>query len=311
MNGEYELVWNIYEELMDRTDDTDNFLYEDIVFDRFNTMREEDYFKTSRGFLEYCSNYDDDDFQDDSDDDNELFVNQRMERVIDAWAELGYRYFYQLGDSTQALECFTREKELLDNNSSIASANWNPLVGSCAERMGDVYAYQNELEKALAMYREARNASMKDTFVVNLIVTARCMCKIGWCNPQYDPSIFRDAFQYLLNGCGKPYARDTIGKCYMYLSRSLERCKQYKVAVKYAQQARSIFTRDPLMLERLVDRCHEWIISLQRLNSDNQVNNNVPIETDCQRDLSPVTDDEMKRMLQITLNELTTEYENK
>lgn len=58
----------------------------------------------------------------------------------------------------------------------------------------------------------------------------------------------------------------------MHLSRSLERCKRYQVALKYAQQALSIFTRDPLMLERLVDRCYEWIISLQRLNSGNTMN---------------------------------------
>lgn len=304
MNGDYDLTWNIYEALMDQTGDKDNFLYEDIVFARSNSMTDKDYFKTSREFLEYCSGCEDDDFQDDSDDDSddEMFVNEKMERVVEAWAELGYRYFYQLGDDSQALECFTREKELSKSYSPMASLNSNPMTGSHAERMADIYAFRHDLEKSLPLYQDALEVSLKSPFVVNLMATARCMCKIGWCRSQHDPSTFRDAFQYLLQGHSKPYVRDTIGKCYMYLSRSLQRCQRYDTALKYAQQALSIFSRDPLMLERLVERCHEWIASLQRLKGGDAL-----VETLHQEDRPPLNDEEIKRMLETTLTELKAE----
>ena len=178
MNGEYELALNIYEALMDQIEEKDNFLYEDIVFARSDGMTDQDYFKTCRGFLEYCSKCEDDDFQDDSDSDDEMFVNESMECVIDAWGELGYRYFYQLGDDAQALECFTREKELSKSSSLMESLNSNPLLGSHLERMADIYASRNDSEKALQLYQEALEISLKSPFVVNRMATARCMCKI-------------------------------------------------------------------------------------------------------------------------------------
>ncbi|CAF3740449.1 unnamed protein product [Rotaria sp. Silwood1] len=216
INGDYELAWNIFDELMDQTGDEDNFLYEDIAFARANHMSEQTILQNSRAFLQYCCTF--------GDDETKLFIDERISYIIDAWAELGYRYFYQYHDTEQALLCYQREKELSIASSESKSFYFNPLLGSSAERMADVYASNNDIEKALTLYKEALDLSKRDTFAINAMTAARCMCKIGRYSIKYDPENFHLAFQHLIQGYGKPYCRDTIGKCYVCLSRSLQRC---------------------------------------------------------------------------------------
>jgi tetratricopeptide (TPR) repeat protein len=309
---------------MNQTDDVDGFLYEDIAFARSVNMSDEEFLLNSHAFIQYCSvqdnnNNDDEDDEDDEDDDdddddndddeNEPFIDEKMSYVIDAWAELGYKYFYQNHNAKQALECYTREKELSLINSKLPSTYFNPLIGSCSERMGDIYASKNDIEKALALYNEALDLSRKETFVNNAMAAARCMCKIGRYNPNHEPELFHDAFKDLIYGYGKPYTRDTIGKCYVYLARSLQRCERYQQALKYAKQAISIFLPDPLLLERLIDDCCQLLIELHQ--SINNSNDNVPTKEKLLSDRISSNDEQIKAMLQTTLEELKSELENK
>ncbi len=292
---------------MDRTNDTDNFLHEDIAFARSNAMTDQVFLQNSHAFLQYCSNYDDDD--DDDDDEEELSVDERVTYVIDAWAELGYRYFYQNRDTKNALDCYMREKELSVASSGSQSSCFNPLIGSCSERMADVYTLVNDIEKALVLYQEALDLSLQETFVNNVMTAARCMCKIGSYRPNHDSEIFHRAFQQLLCGYAKPYARDTIGKCYMYLAESLQRCKRYQQASKYAKQAISIFLPDPLLLEHLIEKCCQLVLELYRsINSDST---DVPTKEDILKDRLSLDDEQIKNMLQTTVDELKSELDNK
>jgi tetratricopeptide (TPR) repeat protein len=266
-------------------------------------MSDEEFLRNSRAFIQYCSTYDN------NHDDDESFIDEKTSYVIDAWAELGYKYFYQNHNAKQALECYTREKELSLTDSKSPSAYFNPLIGSCSERMGDIYASNNDTEKALTLYKEALDLSRRETFVNNIMTAARCMCKIGCYNPNHEPKIFHDAFKDLIYGYGKPYTRDTIGKCYVYLARSLQRCERYQEALKYAKQAISIFLPDPLLLERLIDDCCQLIIELHR--SINSSNDNVPTKEKLLSDRISLNDEQIKTMLQTTLEELKSETENK
>jgi tetratricopeptide (TPR) repeat protein len=269
------------------------------------------YLKNSYEFLHYCSSYDDneDDDDDDYEDESELYVNSRISYIIDAWAELGYRYFYQLHNPQQALDCYTREKDLSLTDSKSQSCYFNPLLGSYSERMGDVYASKNDIEQALILYKEALDLSMQETFVNNAITAARCMCKIGRYNPKHDPETFYHAFKYLICGYGKPYTQDTIGKCYVYLSRSLQRNERYEEAFKYAKQAISVFLPDPLLLERLIDGCCELLRELhESINKDNA---HVLTKEELLKDRISLNDEKIKSMLETTLEELKNELDNK
>lgn len=289
---------------MNRTDDADNFLYEDIDFARTADMPDQLFLENSRGFLQYCST-NDSDGDDDDEGETELFIDERVSEVIDAWATLGYKYFYQLQDPNQALDCYTREKELSAAVTTSSCHYFQPLIGSCAERMGDVYASKNDIEKALTLYHEALDLSMQGTFISNLTTAARCMCKIGRYRADHDPEIFHRAFQNLIHGYGKPYTRDTIGKCYVHLVRSLQRCQRYEQALTYAKQAISIFLPDPLLLERLIDDCCQLIIELH------QTNTAAPTKEQLLNDRLTLDDEQIKAILQMTLNELKNELENK
>ena len=286
---------------MNRTDDADNFLYEDIAFARTADMSDQSFLQNSRAFLEYCSTTD----SHGDGDETEFFIDERVSEVIDAWAELGYKYFYQIQDPKQALDCYTRERELSVAATTSPCHYFHPLIGSCAERMGDVYASENDIEKALTLYQEALDLSMQATFISNLTTAARCMCKIGRYSPSHDPEIFYRAFQNLIHGYGKPYTRDTIGKCYVHLARSLQRCQRYEQALKYAKQALSIFLPDPLLLERLIEDCCQLIIELH------QINNDTPTKEQLLNDRSTLDDEQIKAMLQMTLEELKNELQNK
>ncbi|CAF3871930.1 unnamed protein product [Adineta steineri] len=107
LNGNYELAWNIFNELMDRTNDADNFLYDDADND-----------------VEDDNDADDDDNDDhDDDDDSEHVDDERMAYVIEAWAELGYRQnknkysfrFFevlrQMATAKNKAQCFVCNKE--------------------------------------------------------------------------------------------------------------------------------------------------------------------------------------------------------
>jgi tetratricopeptide (TPR) repeat protein len=301
INGDYELAWNIFDELMDQTDDEDSFLYENIVFARANHMSEQTVLQSSRAFLQYCSTFDDDEM--------ESFIDEKISYIIDAWAELGYRYFYQYHDTEQALLCYEREKELSLTSSQSQSSYFNPLLGSCAERMADVYASNKDTEKALTLYKEALDVTRHDTFAIHVMTAARCMCKIGLYSCNYDPENFHLAFQHLIQGYGKPYGRDTIGKCYVFLARSLQCCERYEQAAKYAKQALSIFLPDPLLLERLIDDCCQLSVELHlSINGDS---NNVPTKYELLNNRISLSDEEIKDMLQTTLDELKNELDNK
>jgi len=135
------------------------------------------------------------------------------------------------------------------------------------------------------------------------------MCKIGCYSITHEPGIFHRAFQQLIYGYGKPYTRDTIGKCYVYLSRSLQRCERHQQALKYAKQAISIFLPDPLLLERLIDHCCQLLIELHK--SINNDNDNIPTKEKLLNDRISVNDEQIKNMLQTTLEELKSELDNK
>jgi tetratricopeptide (TPR) repeat protein len=292
---------------MDRTNDPDNFLYEDIAFARSVNMSDQAFLQNSHAFLQYCSTSTND--NNDDDDETDLLIDERISYIIDAWAELGYKYFYQNHDAKQALDCYAREKELSLTASKSQSSYFNPLIGSCSERMGDVYVSTNEIEKALTLYKEALDLSMQETFVNNVMTAARCMCKIGRYSPNHEPEIFHRAFLHLIYGYGKPYTRDTIGKCYVNLSRSLQRCEQHQQALKYAKQALSIFLPDPLLLERLIDNCCQLIIELYRsINSDDI---NMLTKEEILNDRVSLNDEQIKHMLQTTLEELKSGLDNK
>jgi tetratricopeptide (TPR) repeat protein len=182
IHGNYELAWNIFDELMNQTDDEDNFFYEDIAFSRANHMSEQTVLQTTREFLAYCSTSDD--------DETKLYIDDRISYIIDAWAELGYIYFYQCYDTEQALLCYEREKELSLASSQSPSYYFHPLLGSCTERMADVYASNKDIEKALTLYKEALDLSRHNAFAINVMTAARCMCKIGRYSLNYDPELF-------------------------------------------------------------------------------------------------------------------------
>ncbi|UJR12144.1 hypothetical protein I4U23_016321 [Adineta vaga] len=303
LNSDYELAWNIFDELMDRTEDVDSFLYEDIALARSDTMTDEAFLQNSYAFLQYCSTYNDD--GGDGDEEEELFIDNRVSYVIDAWAELGYRYFYQNHDTKHALDCYMHEQKLSVTNSRSKSPYFNSLIGSCSERMGDVYASENDVEKALKLYQEALDLALQEKFAINWITAARCMCKIGRYRPSHEYEIFYRAFQYLLYGYGKPYIRDTIGKCYMCLSQSLQRYERYQEALKYVKQAISIFLPDPLLLEPLIEKCCQLVIELYR--SANNDNTSPPTKEDVLKDRVLLDDEQIKNMLQMTMDELESE----
>jgi tetratricopeptide (TPR) repeat protein len=289
---------------MEQTDDQDNFLYEDIAFARSNHMSDQPFLQNSHGFLQYCCTFDD--------DETESFIDERIEYIIDAWAELGYRYFYQYHNAEQALVCYVREKELTlasSQSSSSLSSYFHPLLGSCSERTADVYASKNDIEKALTLYNEALDLSRKHAFLTNVMTAARCTCKIARYSQCHDPEIFHRAFQNLIQGYQKPYTRDTIGKCYVCLSRSLQRCERYEQAAKYAKQALSIFVPNPLLLEQLINDCCQLLIELYR--SINGNSDNVPTKDELLNDRISLNDEEIEKMLQTTLNELKNELDSK
>jgi tetratricopeptide (TPR) repeat protein len=286
---------------MEQTDDEDNFLYEDIVFARTSHMSDQAFLQNSHAFLQYCCTSDD--------DETELFIDERISYIIDAWAELGYKYFYQNHNAEQALVCYAREKELTLASPQASSSYFHPLIGSCSERVGDVYASKNDIEKALTLYNEALDLSRQRRFLINVMTAARCMCKIGLFSPNHDPGIFHRAFLHLIQGYEKSYTQDTIGKCYVCLSRSLQRCERYEQAVKYANQALFIFVPNPLLLERLIDDCYQLLIELYR--SINGNSDNVPTKDELLNDRMSVNDEEIKNILQTTLDELKSELDNK
>lgn len=289
---------------MNRAKDVDNFLYEDIAFARTTDTSDQVFLQNSRDFLEYCSAYDNDD-DDDDDDETDLFIDEKVSVVINAWAELGYKYFYQMQDTKQALDCYTREKELSSATGESQSRYFHPLIGSCLERMGDVYASEKDTEKALTLYQGALDLSIQEEFVINFVTVARCMCKIGRYNANHEPDIFHRAFENLIYGYSKPYTRDSIGKCYVQLARSLQRCQRYEQALKYAKQAFPIFLPDPLLLERLIDDCCQLIIELHHtINNDD---NNMPTKEHLLSDRKTLNDEQIKAILQTTLEELENE----
>ncbi|CAF3679041.1 unnamed protein product [Rotaria socialis] len=301
INGDHELAWEIYNELMQQTDDQDNFLYEDIVFARTSHMSDQVFLENSHAFLQYCCANDG--------DEKELFIVERISYIVDAWAELGYKYFYQNHNAEDALVCYDREKELTLASPNSSSSYFHPLLGSCSERVGDVYASKNDIEKALSLYNEALDLSKQSRFLINVMTAARCACKIGRYSPNHDPEIFHRAFLNLIQGYGKPYTQDTIGKCYVCLSQSLQRCERYEEAVKYAKQALLIFPVNPLLLERLIDDCFKLLIELHR--SINSNNDNVPTKDELLNDRKSLNDEEIKVILQTTLDALKSELDNK
>lgn len=286
---------------MEQSDDRDAFLYEDIAFARCDDMSDSLFLENSYGFLEYCSAYDDDDA------DEDFMLDDRITYIIDAWGELGYKYFYQNPDLEQALVCYKRERDLSLATQSHLSYS-SPLIGSCSERMGDVYATKNDFEQALTLYREALEISMAATFVNNVMATGRCMCKIGRYNSTHEPEVFHRAFQHLIHGYWKPYSRDTVGKCYVYLAQSLQRCIRYLEALKYAKLALSIFQFDPLLLEPLIEDCCLLVIELSR--SINDDHNSIPTKEELLNCRISLTDEKVKEALQMTLDELNQELNN-
>lgn len=312
MNGDYELAWKLFNELLDRTEDMDNFLYEDITFARSTNMSDSVFFENAYAFLDYCSTYyiNNNDCDNDDDDDNETSVldTDNLSYVIDAWAELGYKYFYQIHDCKQALNCYEREKQLSLIISASPSSCFNPLIGSCSERTGDVYVSLSETEKALTLYQEAQDIALKTQFHIHIMTAARCMCKIGLYNSQHQPNIFRQAFQLLIDGFGKSYTLDTIGKCYMCLSRSLQRCEQYELAMKYAKHALSIFQPDPLLLEKLIDDCCQLIVELHRYLNNDSIN--IVTKEDILNDRVSLNDEQIRNVLKMTFEELNSTLDN-
>ncbi|CAF3857564.1 unnamed protein product [Rotaria magnacalcarata] len=242
--GDFELAWNIFDELIDQTGDMDAFLYEDILFARPDGISDIVFLENSYAFLDYCSAYDD--------DENELSIDERSSYIIDAWDEFGYKHFYQNQNTEKALVCYIREKELPVTSQS-SSSYFNPLLGSCSERMGDVYASMNDLEKASSLFKEALNLSMEETFVINVMTTASA---------------------------------------------------RYEQAVNYAKQALSIVLPDPLLLERLIDDCCLLLIELHQ--SINGNNDKLPPNEEFLKDRISLNDEQIKTMLQMTVEDLSS-----
>jgi hypothetical protein len=93
------------------------------------------------------------------------------------------------------------------------------------------------------------------------IIIARCLNKIAKLEVEHRMENFQRTFQCLLEYGGKRYTvyRDNIAECYSHLASCIE---PVRMAVKYSQQALSLFRSDPQSLEHNIDKCCDLLIKL-------------------------------------------------
>ena len=248
--------------------------------------------------LQRC--YDFIDYTHNEDADGEEFTDF----IPDAFAELGYIYWYKMQDADRALKCYHREMKL--RVPMLRRTNcyvFNVLLGPCPERMADIHVRRDK-KKAIRLYQQACDECVDEELKIYGVTMGRCLSKLAQLQAEHRTDNFRKAFQYLFDCAGKHYTihRETIAKCYLCLAKCQEPVRK---AIEYAEQALFLFVIDPLSLEHNVDQCCDLIIDLHRkVRSPSMV---VPKKDHLlqRRKVQEINDEHIERMLQNTLTGLS------
>ncbi len=263
MMGLHAEAWSIYRELLNeyvKLPDEDTFnIFSEIATDMPFVETEksmEIWYPNVFSYLEYvygqCQQIP---------EDKVLFKCELLER----YRHLGHAYWYLVYDKVHALLCYSRWKELIDEN--------NESIGELFMHLAHTY-FLDEPMKAKSLYEQAivELATNEDVWYAELAV---CYCRLGCL--QKRKRFFIRCF-YLLT-----YVADLsmllqknledIGECYFYLAKSYtpeDSIINKSTAIQSCEQALRLFlnVKSPTSNFRDMQDCVEFLFTLQEDNGN-------------------------------------------